>query len=397
MKILYFYQYFSTPKGSWGTRVYEFASEWVKAGHEVTVVTSIYSKSDLKASRLLETQYYNGITVKIINIVIDNKQPIYTRIYTFLMYAILSSWYALRLPADVVVASSGPITVGIPGLLARYIRRKKLVFETRDLWPDGAIELGIIKNRIIQKLAYWFEQRCYNASSLIVSLSPGMKQYIEKRHGHPNVISVTNAANIELFSTPKPFNSHGILEPGKYAIYTGNIGIVNNAEWMLEAAKDLKNRGRLDIKILLVGEGQQKEWILQAVRTHNLENLIIWGLIPKTELVSLVQNALVSLVPLKGTPVLDTSSPNKFFESLAAGVPVIQNTNGWMKEFLDIYKVGFTISPKDPKALADCLIHLAESSSDVTKMGQRAAHIAQELFDKNVLAQKMITAIQESI
>lgn len=396
MKILYFYQYFSTPAGSWGTRVYEFASEWVKAGHEVTVVSSVYAKSDLKASKLLETQYFDGIEVKVINILIDNKQPIHKRLYTFLVYAIISSWYALRLPADVVIASSGPITVGIPGLIARYLRGKKLVFEARDLWPDGAIELGIIRNNLIKKLAYRFEKRCYRASSLIVALSPGMQQYIQSKHQHKHVVSVTNAANIALFSTPAPFDGMGVLEQKKYAIYTGNIGEVNNAVWMLEAAKYLKRKAG-GVKILLVGDGQQKALLEKEIQQHQLDNLIIQGLMPKTQLVGLVQNALVSLVPLKGTPVLDTSSPNKFFESLAAGVPVIQTTNGWMLDFLKEYGVGYTIDPNNPEALADCLIQMLQNPEKGADMGKRGAVVAARTFDKAILAHKMLNAVEQII
>jgi hypothetical protein len=139
LKILYFYQYFSTPKGAWGTRVYDFAKNWVAEGHEVTVVSAIYSKSDLSASRIVESQLHDGIQVKVINVRIDNKQSFGKRIWSFIVYMLYSSWYALRLPADVVVASSGPITVGFPGLIARIFRGKKLVFEVRDLWPAGAI------------------------------------------------------------------------------------------------------------------------------------------------------------------------------------------------------------------------------------------------------------------
>lgn len=397
LKIVYFYQYFATPKGSWGTRVYEFAGEWVKQGHEVTVVTSIYSKSDLTATKLVENQNFEGINVKVINITIDNKQPILKRLWTFIQFSLISSWYALTLKADVVIASSGPITIGIPGLLARYVRRRKLVFETRDLWPEGAIELGIIKNPTVKKIAYWFERRCYKAASLIVSLSPGMKSYIEKNHKHPNVISVTNAANIQLFSTPQEFDGRGFLEPNKYAIYTGNIGEVNNSFWLLKAAEELQKMGREDLSILLVGEGQQREKLEAEISEKKLNNILRWGLMPKNDLVPLVQNALVSLVPLKGTPVLDTSSPNKFFESLAAGVPVVQNTNGWMKDFLDEHKVGYTIDPNDPKALAECLISMDANTNDTQEMGTRSREIAEQEFDKEVLAQKMLTSIEELV
>lgn len=394
MKILYFYQYFSTPKGSWGTRVYEFARKWVEEGHEVTVVTSIYSKSDLSARKLIEDQYFDGIYVKVLNVRIDNKQSVIRRIWTFIQYMILSSYYALTIKADIVIASSGPITVGVPGLVARYLRGRKLVFETRDLWPDGAIELGIVKSRLLKRIAYWLERTCYEASSYIVTLSPGMTRHIQTRFGLQNINDVTNAANIELFSKYIPLLSSSKLVPGKYAIYTGNIGMVNNSYWLFDAAKELKRRGRNDIVILLIGEGQWREELVRRAEEEKIDNFLRLGLMSKTDLVPYVKNALVSLVPLKGTPVLDTSSPNKFFESLAAGVPVIQNTNGWMKDFLDEHQVGFTLDPDDANELAERLIWMDAHKEEVKDMGQRAYKVACEKFDKNYLAAKMLSILE---
>lgn len=392
MKILYFYQYFSTPKGSWGTRVYEFAKEWVEQGHEVTVVTSIYSKSDLTADKLVEDQVFEGINVKVLNVKIDNKQPFLKRIWSFIQFSLLSSYYALSLPADVVIASSGPITIGLPGLIARYVRGRKLVFETRDLWPEGAIELGIIKNSTVQRLAYWFEKVCYKASSYIVTLSPGMTQNIQRRFSFENVTDVTNAANIELFSTPKPLNAND-LTPKTYAIYTGNIGMVNNSYWLYEAAKELQKLGRNDIKILLIGEGQQREELEELAEKESVFNFKRLGLMPKSDLIAYVQNAFVSLVPLKGSPVLDTSSPNKFFESLAAGVPVIQNTQGWMKDFLEEHKVGMTLDPSNPRQLAEALIQMKDFPDETNKMGERSLEVAKKYFDKGFLANKMLDVL----
>lgn len=394
MKIVYFYQYFSTPKGSWGTRVYEFTKEWVEQGHEVTVVTSIYSKSDLVASKLIEDQKFDGIKVKVLNVKIDNKQPFLKRIWSFLLYSLLSSYYALTLPADIVIASSGPITVGLPGLIAKYIRGRKLVFETRDLWPEGAIELGIIKNKSVQNFAYWFEKVCYKASSYIITLSPGMTQNIQRRFVIKNIIDVTNAANIALFSTPKDLPTSGLLSK-KYAIYTGNIGEVNNSYWLYNAAKELKGLGREDIKIVLIGEGQQREELEALANREGVTNFIRLGLMPKSDLVAYVQHAFASLVPLKGSPVLDTSSPNKFFESLAAGVPVIQNTQGWMKDFLVEHQVGLTLDPNDPKQLARALIKLNDDTEATRAMGVRALDVAIKYFDKDYLANKMLKTLIE--
>lgn len=393
MKILYFYQYFATSKGSWGTRVHEFTREWVKKGHQVTVVTSVYSKSDISSSKFIDTQYFDGVKVIIINVRIDNRQPFLKRIFSFLAYSVLSCWYALTYPTQVVIASSGPITVGVPGLMAKLFRRKKLVFESRDLWPDGAIELGIIKNPMMIKAARWFEKFCYRSSDLIVALSIGMEKEIRTKSPDSNVITVTNAANIPLFSTPKPFSADLAITQKSYAIYTGNIGEVNNSRWLLETAKILQKKGS-SLKILIIGEGQQRELIDQEIKEHHLNTLLRWPLMPKENLVTLVQHALVSLVPLKGTPVLDTSSPNKFFESLSAGVPVVQNTQGWMKDFLIEHEVGFTLPPDDPEALADLLISLASDPKRLDGMKDRALEISKAEFDKNRLADKMIEAIE---
>lgn len=393
MKILYFYQYFATSKGSWGTRVHEFTREWVKKGHQVTVVTSVYSKTDIVARKFIDTQYFDGVKVIIINVKIDNRQPFLKRIFSFLTYSVLSCWYALTYSTQVVIASSGPITVGIPGLMAKLIRRKKLVFESRDLWPDGAIELGVIKSPMMIKAARWFEKFCYNSSDLIVALSIGMEKEILAKSPNRNTITVTNAANIPLFSIPRTFPETLGLASKSYAIYTGNIGEVNNSLWLLDAAKLLHKKGS-SLKILMIGEGQQREWIDQQIKEHHLETLLRWPLMPKVNLVALIQHALVSLVPLKGTPVLDTSSPNKFFESLSAGVPVVQNTQGWMKDFLIKHQVGFTLSPNDPEALADLLIYLDSDPNYLAGMKDRALEISKSEFDKNILADRMISAIE---
>lgn len=389
MRIVYFYQYFSTPNGSWGTRVYDFCKEWVAQGHDVTVVTSIYAKSDLKASHLIEDQLFDGIKVKVLNIRIDNKQPVLKRIWTFIQYSLLSSYYAITLKADLVIASSGPITAGLPGLVARYIRRRPLVFEVRDLWPDGAIELGIINSPVLRKLAYWLEKQCYRASKFVITLSPGMSKDIRTRFPWVPVDDVPNAADIALFSTR---NDQQVIQltPRSYAVYTGNIGKVNHSTWLFEAARVLREKGRNDIVMLLIGDGQLKASLKDKAVAEGLDNFIILDPIPKTALVKYVQSSIASLVPLMKSKVLDTSSPNKLFESLAAGVPVIQTSKGWIHDLVTEHQVGYTIDPNDPVKLAECLIELKDNPSIGSSMGVRSHSLAVDQFDKKKLANKML-------
>lgn len=395
MTILYFYQYFSTPNGSWGTRVYEFAKKWVEQGNRVIVVTCVYSKSDLIAKRFIETQFIDGIEVKIINIRIDNKLNFIRRVMGFVLYAIIATYFSIKIKCDMVIVSSGPITVTIPGLVAKIFRNRKLVFEVRDLWPQGAIELGLLKNNNLKKLAFWFERVTYNKSDLIVTLSPGMIQNIDNRYklGY-KCISIPNAVNLSLFSNREvDISISPISLDFSYAIYTGNIGDVNNSFWILNAAREIQLRNINNVKIIMVGDGPQKNIIKNFIINEGIDSLILLELMPKKDLVQLIQNALVSLVPLKGTPILDTSSPNKFFESLGAGIPIIQNTNGWMRDFLLENNVGVTIDPNDHGSLVDEIVRLSKISSEESNiMRQRCLEVAKQ-FDKNLLAEKMIHEI----
>lgn len=374
--------------------MYEFAKNWVNDGHQVTVVTAVYSKSDIVSNKFFEKQEIEGINLRVINVEINNKHGIFRRIWSFVCYTLIASICALTLKYDISVASSGPITIGIPGLIAKYVRKKKFVFEVRDLWPQGAVELGILKNPLVKQLAYWFESVCYDSADLIVTLSPGMTEDILSRFGKRNITTVTNGADVNLFKGDIVKPSCKVTKFGSYAIYTGNIGEVNNSLWLLDTARILHKLNRDDIFILLVGDGQLREQIDQSIQLEGLPNIRRLDLIPKIQLVNLLKQAVVSLVPLKGTPVLDHSSPNKLFESLLAGVPVIQTTQGWIKRFVEENGIGFTVSPQDPEALAELLIYIFDNQSKIQGMRVKAQQIASERFDKNILAEKMIQSIQ---
>ena len=393
LKVIYFYQYFSTSSGSWGTRVHEFTRDWVKNENvNVKVVTSLYYKSDLVKKGLLNKEVIDGVEVDVLGITVNNKDGFFKRIWSFFAYSFFSSFYALFGRYDVAIASSGPITVGLPGLIAKHIRRKKMVFEVRDLWPQGAIELGIIKNPLLIKVANWLEKFCYKSADLIICLSPGMKDEIIEKVERKKVVSVCNAANIELFSQPVVVDLTRLnIEPKKYAIYSGNIGKVNNVEWMVDAAKELTLIGS-EMKIVFIGDGQLIARVRERKEIEKIENLVLIPLMPKSELVGFVQNAAVSLVPLANTPVLTTSSPNKFFESFAAGVPVIITTQGWMRDFVESHNVGIYCNPESSKDLAGILFnYMTTNSADFY------IDVAKKNFDKTTLAQLFLDELLQLI
>jgi glycosyltransferase involved in cell wall biosynthesis len=166
MKIIIVYQYFGTPSGGWSTRIYELSKRWLKKGAEITVITSPYYKSDIRSSGLISKQIVDGINLIVIDSEDSNKIRKRYRIIRALKFALISSYYVLSLRADVVIASSGPITVGIPGLFSRWFTKKKFIFEVRDLWPRGAVEMKLIRNRLFTKFGFLFEKICYKNASI---------------------------------------------------------------------------------------------------------------------------------------------------------------------------------------------------------------------------------------
>ena len=387
MRIFYFYQYFTTPEGSWSTRVHDFTREWVARGHNVTVVTAVYAKSDLRPIRFIDTQTFNGVTVKIINVRIDNKQSTLQRVFSFLVYMWIASLYALFGRYQLAIASSGPLSLMIPGIIARLIRRKNFVFEVRDLWPQGAIELGLLKKGFMANTLLFMARFAYRVADLVVTLSPGMTQYIQQRYKTHNITTVTNGIDLALI----PDDLRKPVTP--YAIYFGNLGEVNHSMFLVDVGAALKFLGRTDIEIWIFGDGPLKETLDQAIQQQDLHHMNRHGLVPKTQLMGKVKDALATLIPLMSLPVLNTSSPNKLFESVACGTPVVQTTKGWLEELIETHGVGKTTN--NAQKAAEFLIQLADNADLRASFRDRCVRLAKTEFGTKKLALDMIQAIEQ--
>lgn len=391
MNILYFYQYFGTPKGSWSTRVYEFTRRWADEGDHVTVVTSVFDKSDLAPKQVFSTYEIEGVTVHVINLTESNRFGFWRRVYGFLAYAVLSSWYAFTAKADVVVASSGPITIGLPGLIARHVRRIPMVFEVRDLWPEGAIQLNALNGKFAIGLARWFESRCYRSANRIVALSDGMADWIRREHGHNHISVVPNSCDNELFSrdtaTVLPdwaWRSHLVL-------YTGSLGLMDDCKQLVHMASYLRDSS--DIQVVFLGEGKDRERLEMMAKDLDLKNVHFLGLIPKVELIAWLQVARCCLLSFHRVEVLNTVSPNKMFDAFAAGVPIVQSTQGWIKELIDIQRCGLNAPREDAEAMADAVRSICRDDELYRELSDNAKRVALELFDRDYLSEKMRMAL----
>lgn len=342
MHITIVYQYFGTYKGSWSTRIYDFAQAWIKLGNTVTVITSPYYKSDIKTKGFYTKMEIDGIDVRILKFSDNNKHSVLRRAVSSILFAATSSVMSLFHKTDVIIASSGPITVGLTILMNKVFRSKvKRIFEVRDLWPEGARQMKLISDFQVE-IGRIFERKIYESSDLIVTCSDGMNHFIRSSQKDREILTIPNVAQEKriAISLKSEYEYPCWAESSKILLYAGSIGKMDAVEDIVDAfvsATDLSK----NIHLVIIGDGELvndlKRIAHQSSRTSQIHFL---GLLPKNDIYHWYNIADFSLVVFKPLPVLSTSSPNKLFDSIAMGVPVINNTRGWIKDLLDSYKAG---------------------------------------------------------
>lgn len=398
MHVLYFYQYFGTRKSAYSTRVYEFTKRWVDAGDKVTVITSVYDRSDLKPTKLIEKFDVDGIDVRMINIRLSNKHGFVVRLLTFFAFAIISCWYALTMRADILVASSGPITVGFPGLVFRYLRRRPFIFEVRDLWPEGAIQLGVVKNRLIIWMAKKFERLCYHAATRIVTCSEGQATWIRQHYGAEHVDVIPHGSDNELVSSLDEKWELPAWAAGKHLVlYTGALGLIDDCKQILDVADVFRQRDLPNVEFVVIGDGKERAELEAGMRQRQLEHIHFLGYLPKTEVMQWLRHARCSLFLVKDVPFLATASPNKLYDAFAAGVPVVQATDGWIKDLFDNEHCGTTVPANDPEAMADAVARLIEDDEHYELQAGNSKRVGNDLFDRSMLAHRMHGILSDAI
>ena len=406
MRVLYFHQHFSTPDGSTGTRSYEVSKGLLASGHQVTMVcgSAALSKSGLSAS------FFNGwregkvegINVIELELPYSNYDSFVRRSWTFLQFAFRSVMLALRLDYHVVFATSTPLTAALPGIAAHWLRRKPFVFEVRDLWPELPRAMGVIRNPLVLLMMDWLEFLAYHSANFCVALSPGIAQGITRR-GVPEsrVVTAPNGCDLDLFlpDGTQPLPEIPGLPPNAFvAAFTGAHGIANGLNAILDAAMELRKRQRDDIVMVFIGDGKEKPALMERARWEKLDNCLFVDPMPKKVLAQfLSRRANVGLMVLSNVPAFYYgTSPNKFFDYLASGLPVLVNYPGWMADMVSAQRVGLVVRPGDPVAFAEALVRMADARAATAEMGSRGREFACREFKRATLAQRCVSVMESA-
>lgn len=395
LRVTYIHQYFNTPSMSGSTRSYEMGRRLVAMGHEVNMITS-WREQNGRADPFQTVE--DGIRVHWLPIPYSNQLGYSQRIRQFCRFAVGAARFAAAIPADVVFASSTPLTVALPGIYGAWRRSVPMVFEVRDLWPELPIAVGALKHPVAKGLARRLERFAYDHADAIVALSSGMRDGVVAR-GYPpeRVAIIPNGADIDEFQ-PDPAartrfrEQHGIPPDVVLVVYAGTFGLINGVGYLVKVAAMLQDDPR--VRFLLVGEGREFEEVRALARETGClgRNVTILGARPKAEMPAVLAAADIAVSTVIPLPALDANCANKVFDGLAAGCCVAINHGGWQADLLSASGAGFRLSMTIPEA-ANQLRDWIGDPQRLARAKVAARKLAEDQFARDKLARQLETVL----
>lgn len=403
MKILYLHQHFATPNMPGITRTYEMAQRLAAMGHEVHVITTDQSPSQV-AVRFYTTKEQN-VWVHWFPNRYSNKMGYPRRLLAFLRFACALPRKMRELsPADVILASSPPLTIATPAIVGARILRIPYVLEVRDLWPELAIAMQILETRFLIVLARLLEKLAYRDARHIIALSPGMKAQIVRQKVRASKITVIpNCCDHELFDTTEKERKStrakmSFLKGRKLVLYAGTIGFANQLEYVVRMAARSKQRGH-KLCYVVMGSGKEETLIRDLAADLGVldDNFFLLPPVPKSEIPKFFAAADINLNVLRGAKELGNSSPNKFFDSIAAGVPVAINFGGWLSTLLKKTGAGLVLPPGQPTEAADLLNQSLWTSGWQARAGRAASTLGKKHFSRAFHARRLERVLLDAV
>lgn len=321
------------------------------------------------------------------------------RIWSFTKFMFSSYRIAAGIKnADIVFATTTPISTGITALLLKYFRKIPYIFEVRDLWPEVPVAMKLIENKILVKLLNKLTAIIYKNALQIIALSPGMAEVIKGYKIKTPVSVITNFTDLALFAKQNNSISEGekllLKENEKGIIYFGHIGRANHLEYFLEAAKACKLKN-MPLRFFIAGDGSEKTRLENMAKEMALNNLVFLPAQPKEKMAGLLRQMDFAYISFLHLPVLFTSSPNKLFDGLAAGKLCITNTRGWIKNLLEANKCGLFIDPLKPETFPEKIATYLNDKNLLSAYQQNAEILSQKEFTAQIAGEKLLGIFSE--
>lgn len=401
MNTLLIHQAFVLPGEPGGTRHFELGRHVVNSGNSFTVVASnrsyLTGKSTTTSQDLLSKETVEGVRILRAYTYPSLHSGFVWRVFSFVSFMVSSVWSGLRCgEVDLVMGTSPPIFQALSAWLVSAIRRRPLLLEVRDLWPEFAIDMGVLKNPLLIAASKWLERFLYNRASHLLVNSPAYRDYLISKGIEPSKITlIPNGVDPSMFD---PDNSGVEIRDrwdlsNKFVItYAGALGTANDIPTIIEAAAQLNDQ--TDIQFLLVGDGMKREELEAMVVELELTNVLFTGAIPKNDMIQVLAASDVCLATLQNIPMFRTTYPNKVFDYMAAGRPTILGIDGVIRQVLDAAEGGIFVQPSDPTELVSAVRELHGNRQLAYEMGRSARQYVVENFNRHVHAQKFVKLLQ---
>jgi glycosyltransferase involved in cell wall biosynthesis len=379
-----FLQYYHTPDCPTAARPYALV-ERLARDHDVTVITT--RAWEPKRQTHDAPWVPPGAELVRFDVPYDNTMTPRQRLGAFLRYAVQAIGYGLQMPRpDVILGSSTPLTAAVAAGTVARLRDVPWIFEVRDLWPDFPIQMSAIPWPAVQHALYGLEFALYRSAAQVVTLSPDMEDHV--RAGAPSAQVETNVygADLERIKAISEDDLDALrqqfdLNCRFLVLYAGTFGRANAIPTLLDTARRLSDRP--DVLVAFAGDGHHADRVEAAAQEH--DHIRRLPPLPYPQALALFRLADVSLVSFRDRPILSTNSPAKFFDSLAAGTPVVVTNSGWTERFVERHDCGWSVPPEAPDALAARLRSLLETPDILHEDGQNAETVARQHFDRAAL------------
>jgi glycosyltransferase involved in cell wall biosynthesis len=382
MKVLILHQHFNTPAMGGAVRSYYLAKALVDRGIGAVVITG-------SNERTYRKENYEGIEVHYLPIAYENAFGFAARSYSFLTYIRQSVALAKKLRSiDICYAISVPLTVGLAAIWLKKKIKLPYIFEVGDLWPDAPVQMGFVKNYLLVSLLFQLEKLIYREAKSIVALSQPIKEAIDKKVPGKKIHIIPNMADCDFY---KPELKDSLLVEkfnvkGKFVIsYIGTAGAANGLDYFLECA-NVSRKAELPIHFILCGDGAMLSHLKASAERLGLQNISFTGSVNRARVKELMDITDAIFVCYKNVPILQTGSPNKYFDGLASGKMIIVNFGGWIQKEIEEVGCGIYLNPKQPSAFAEKIEPFVYGKDKTSEFQRAARELAESHYNRKKLS-----------
>lgn len=408
MNILLLHQYFLEKDDPGGSRFNEMTRVWIEEGHRVTVLCGMLNYVTGKVPQKYDSlkyhwsEYEPGLKVLRCFVSPEYNTSFVGRLWAYFSFVWYGVWgVLLKLRGqkyDVIIATSPPLFIGIIAWIASKVKRAPYVFEVRDLWPESAIDTGVLTNAIIIRFAFWFERFIYRGAFLVNVLTPAFREKLIQMKGISpgKIVFIPNACDFTLSDSLLENFDVAVFRDergwkGKFVVtYVGAHGVANHLVQLLEVAEQLKNSF---LHIVLIGDGMQKPMLQQEAKKRNLVNVEFIDSMPKREVMKFILASNVGASVLKKVDTFKTVYSNKTFDYMACKKPILMLIDGVSRQLVEEAQCGVYAEPENIDDIVAKIDSLSQLESILEEMGQRGYFYAKQHFDREVLARNYIREI----